>query len=282
MSQKTNKVIISCAITGSIHTPSMSDALPITPDQIAEQAIAAAEGGAAILHLHARDPKDGRPTPDPKVFMQFLPRIKQSCDAVLNITTGGSVKMTVEERLAAPLVASPEMCSLNMGSMNFALYPMAAKIQNWKYDWEKDYLLGSDDNIFRNTFRDIETIYKRLGEGHGTRFEHECYDVGHLYNLAHCIWYGDYKPAATTFYSDVDPSDDPVWASPQKIDVRHDILQVRPADFDAVIMAANYTSVRLRYPGELPEGAAPFDAWEHVQSAPSCASSPKRCRTSGW
>ena len=194
MIQKTNKVIISCAITGSIHTPSMSDALPITPDQIAEQAIAAAEAGAAILHLHARDPQDGRPTPDPKVFMQFLPRIKQACDAVLNITTGGSVKMTVEERLAAPLVASPEMCSLNMGSMNFALYPMAAKIQNWKYDWEKDYLLGSDDNIFRNTFRDIETIYKRLGEGHGTRFEHECYDVGHLYNLAHCIDRGLFKP----------------------------------------------------------------------------------------
>jgi len=194
MSQNTNKVIITCAITGSIHTPSMSDALPITPDQIAEQAMTAAEAGAAILHLHARDPKDGRPTPDPKVFMQFLPRIKQGCDAVLNITTGGSVKMTVEERLAAPLVVSPEMCSLNMGSMNFALYPMAAKIKNWKYDWEKDYLLSSDDNIFRNTFRDIEKIYKLLGEGHGTRFEHECYDVGHLYNLAHCIDRGLFSP----------------------------------------------------------------------------------------
>lgn len=194
MSHNGNKVIITCAITGSIHTPTMSDALPITPDQIAEHAIAAAQAGAAILHLHARDPKDGRPTPDPKVFMQFLPRIKQSCDAVINITTGGSVKMTVEERLAAPLVASPEMCSLNMGSMNFALYPMAARFQNWKYDWERDYLLGSDDNIFRNTFRDIEKISKLLGEGHGTRFEHECYDVGHLYNLAHCIDRGLFKP----------------------------------------------------------------------------------------
>jgi uncharacterized protein (DUF849 family) len=194
MSQKTDRVIITCAVTGSIHTPTMSDALPITPDQIAEQAIAAAQAGAAILHLHARDPNDGRPTPDPKVFMQFLPRIKQSCDAVINITTGGSVKMTVEERLAAPLVASPEMCSLNMGSMNFALYPMAAKIQKWKYDWEKNYLLSSDDNIFRNTFRDIEQIYKLLGESHGTRFEHECYDVGHLYNLAHCIDRGLFKP----------------------------------------------------------------------------------------
>jgi uncharacterized protein (DUF849 family) len=194
MSQKSNKVIITCAITGSIHTPTMSDALPITPDQIAEQAIQAAEGGAAILHLHARDPNDGRPTPDPRIFMQFLPRIKQSCDAVINITTGGSVKMTVEERLAAPLLTSPEMCSLNMGTMNFALYPMAARYKEWKYAWEKDYLVQSDDNIFRNTFRDIEKIYRLLGEGHGTKFEHECYDVGHLYNLAHCIDRGLFKP----------------------------------------------------------------------------------------
>lgn len=194
MGPKSNKVIISCAITGSIHTPTMSDALPITPDQIAKAAIEAAEAGATILHLHARDPNDGRPTPDPKVFMQFLPRIKQSCDAIINITTGGSVKMTVEERLAAPLIASPEMCSLNMGSMNFALYPMAARYKEWKYEWERDYLIQSDDNIFRNTFRDIEKIYKLLGEGHGTKFEHECYDVGHLYNLAHCIDRGLFKP----------------------------------------------------------------------------------------
>lgn len=194
MSQIKNKIVITCAVTGSIHTPTMSDALPITPDEIATQAIAAAEAGAAILHLHARDPKDGRPTADPKVFMQFLPRIKQSCDAVVNITTGGSVKMTIEERLAAPLLASPEMCSLNMGTMNFALYPMASRYKNWKHPWEEAYLKDSDDNIFRNTFRDIEKIYRLLGEGHGTKFEHECYDVGHLYNLAHCIDRGLFKP----------------------------------------------------------------------------------------
>lgn len=188
------KIIITCAVTGSIHTPTMSDHIPITPSEIAEQAIGAAEAGAAILHLHARDPKDGRPTPNPDVFMEFLPRIKQGCDAVVNITTGGSVKMSLEERLAAPLRASPEMCSLNMGTMNFALYPMAEKYSNWKHQWEVDYLKNSDDNIFRNTFRDIEKIYRQLGDGHGTKFEHECYDVGHLYNLAHCIERGLFKP----------------------------------------------------------------------------------------
>ncbi len=194
MPQLANKVIITCAITGSIHTPTMSDALPITPDQIATQAIDAAKAGAAILHLHARDPKDGRPSPDPAVFMQFLPRITAGCDAIINITTGGSVTMTVEERIAAALAASPEMCSLNMGSMNFALYPMAKRFKKWKYDWEEPYLLSSDGNIFRNTFRDIERIYKLLGEGHGVKFEHECYDTGHLYNLAHCIDSGLFKP----------------------------------------------------------------------------------------
>ena len=194
MSSITDKIIISCAVTGSIHTPTMSDALPLTPNQIAEQAIAAAEAGAAILHLHARDPKDGRPTPDPAVFMQFLPRIKQNCDAVINITTGGSIKMTLDERLAAPLAASPEMASMNMGSMNFALYPAAKRYKTWKYEWELPYLLESDDNIFRNTFRDIEKVYRKLGEGHGTKFEHECYDVGHLYNLAHCLDRGLFKP----------------------------------------------------------------------------------------
>jgi uncharacterized protein (DUF849 family) len=194
MPQLANKVVISCAVTGSIHTPTMSDALPITPDQIATQAIDAAEAGAAILHLHARDPQDGRPSPDPAVFMQFLPRIKQSCDAVINITTGGSVTMTLEERIAAALHCSPEMCSLNMGSMNFALYLMARRYKTWKYDWEENYLLSSDANIFRNTFRDIERIYRLLGEGHGVKFEHECYDTGHLYNLAHCIDRGLFKP----------------------------------------------------------------------------------------
>jgi len=189
-----SKVIITCAITGGIHTPTMSDALPITPSEIAEQAIAAAEAGAAILHLHARDPVDGRPSPDPALFMQFLPRIKQSCDAVLNVTTGGGLNMTVDERLAAPLAASPEMCSLNMGSMNFALHPLAKRYSDWKHAWERPYLEGTKDFIFRNTFGDIERIYHLLGEGHGTRFEHECYDVGHLYNLAHCLDQGWFKP----------------------------------------------------------------------------------------
>jgi uncharacterized protein (DUF849 family) len=189
-----NKVIISCAITGAIHTPTMSEALPVTPDQIATQAIEAAEAGAAILHLHARDPKDGRPTPDPGVFMQFLPRIKQSCEAVVNITTGGGLGMSVEDRIAAAVKFSPEMTSLNMGSMNFSLAPMADRYKTWKYEWEEKYLRASADNIFRNTFRDIELIASRLGGEHGVRFEHECYDVGHLYNLAHCVDRGMFKP----------------------------------------------------------------------------------------
>lgn len=188
------KVIITCAITGSIHTPTMSEHLPLTPDDIAAQSIAAAEAGAAILHLHARDPGDGRPTPDPAVFMQFLPRIKQSTDAVLNITTGGSLGMTVEERLAAPLVAKPEMCSLNMGSMNFNISGLAGRHQKFKHAWEEPYLRGTDDFIFRNTFRDIARIIQLLGDTHGTRFEHECYDVGHLYNLAHFVDKGLVKP----------------------------------------------------------------------------------------
>lgn len=188
-----NKVIISCAITGAIHTPTMSDALPVTPDEIASQAIGAAEAGAAILHLHARDPKDGRPTGSPDVFQQFLPRIKQNTNAVVNITTGGSITMTVEERIAAATRFSPEMTSLNMGSMNFALYPMANRIKSYKYDWEENYLKASDDYIFRNTFRDIEKISNLLGKEHGVKFEHECYDVGHLYNLAHCVDRGLFK-----------------------------------------------------------------------------------------
>jgi len=189
-----NKVIITCAVTGGVHTPSMSDALPFTPNDIAEQAIAAAEAGASVLHLHARDPKDGRPTPDPEVFLQFLPRIKQATDAVVNITTGGGLNMTVEQRLAAPFRTSPELCSCNMGSMNFGLFPMAQASRTWKYDWEKPYLAGTDDFIFRNTFKDVERILVELGQGHGTRFEFECYDVGHLYNLAHFLDRGLAKP----------------------------------------------------------------------------------------
>ncbi|HEY0337305.1 MAG TPA: 3-keto-5-aminohexanoate cleavage protein [Burkholderiales bacterium] len=181
------KVIITCAVTGSIHTPTMTPYLPITPDEVAAGAIGAAEAGAAILHLHARDPKDGQPTPDPKVFMQFLPKIKAETDAVINITTGGGHNMTVQERLAAPLLAKPEVCSLNMGSMNFGLYPNLEKRREWKYDWEPQYLEASRDFIFRNTFKDIEYSLKHLGDECGTRFEFECYDVGHLYNLAHFL-----------------------------------------------------------------------------------------------
>ena len=182
-----NKVIITCAVTGAIHTPSMSPHLPITPAEIAAHSIAAAEAGASIIHLHARDPNDGRPTPDPAVFMQFLPVIKQSTDAVINITTGGGLGMTLDERLAAPLQASPEMCSLNMGSMNFNIAPSAARVKSWKHAWEKPYLENTTNYIFRNTFQDIEQVVERLGKGHGTRFEFECYDVGHLYNLAHML-----------------------------------------------------------------------------------------------
>ena len=194
MAKAARKVIITCAVTGGIHTPTMSEGLPVTPDQIAEQAIDAAEAGATILHLHARDPQDGRPTPDPDVFMQFLPRIKQSCDAVVNITTGGGLGMTLEQRLAAAKRAQPEMSSLNMGSMNFGLFPMAAKYDDWKFAWEKPFLLASDDFIFRNTFKDIALVLEQLGEGCGTRFEFECYDVGHLYNLAHFVDRGLVKP----------------------------------------------------------------------------------------
>jgi len=182
-----NKVIISCAITGAIHTPSMSEHLPVTPDQIARSAIEAAEAGAAILHLHARDPDTGRPAHDPAVYAEFLPRIHAATDAVINLTTGGGLTMTVEERLAAPLRFRPEMCSLNMGSMNFAIFPLADRPTLWQHDWEQPYLRGTRDFIFRNTFGDIESIIERLGKEHGTRFEHECYDVGHLYTLAHFV-----------------------------------------------------------------------------------------------
>ena len=191
---RTPKVIISCAITGSIHTPSMSDALPITPDEIAQSAIEAAEAGAAILHLHARDPKDGRPSASAEVFGQFLPRIKQATDAVVNITTGGGLTMTMDQRLEGAMAARPEMASLNMGSMNFGIFPMAARDRDWKHDWEKPYLQGTDNFIFRNTFKDIEHILTNLGQAHGTRFEHECYDVGHLYNVAHFVDRGLLKP----------------------------------------------------------------------------------------
>ena len=179
-----DKVIITCAVTGSIHTPTISPHLPVTPEEIATQAIGAAAAGAAILHLHARDPETGQPTADPDVFMQFLPRIRAGCDAVVNITTGGSSLMTIEERLAAPKLAQPEMASLNMGSMNFGLFPMKRRYKDWRHEWEPKLLDATREVVFRNTFADIERIFHDLGEGCGTRFEFECYDVGHIQTLA--------------------------------------------------------------------------------------------------
>jgi uncharacterized protein (DUF849 family) len=180
------KVIVSCAVTGSIHVPTVSEYLPITPEEIADSAIGAAQAGAAIVHLHARDPASGRPTPDPEIFAQFLPTIRHGCDAVINITTGGGQGMTLEERSAAARVFKPELCSMNMGSMNFGLFPILDRVAEFKHSWERDYLEGSRDLIFRNTFKDIERLITELG-ANGTKFEFECYDVGHLYNLAHFV-----------------------------------------------------------------------------------------------
>ena len=187
-------VIITCAVTGSIHTPTMSPHLPITPSEIADAAIGAAEAGAAVIHLHARHPENGRPDYRPETFLEFLPRIKNECDAVINISTGGGMGMTIEERLAAALTASPEMASLNMGSMNFGIFPLAEKYSEWKHDWEQDFLASTKDFIFPNTFKTIEYALRELGDGHGTRFEFECYDLGHLYNLAHVVDKGFVKP----------------------------------------------------------------------------------------
>ena len=177
-----NKVIITCAITGSIHTPSMSPYLPITPDQIADSAIGAAEAGAAIVHLHARNPETGRPDQSPEAFGRFLPRIKQRSNVVINLTSGGAPSMKVEERVSPAHHFKPEVASLNMGSMNFALFPMLNRYKEFKHDWEKPYLEGTRDLVFRNTFKDIEFILRTCADN-GTRFEFECYDVGHLYNL---------------------------------------------------------------------------------------------------
>jgi uncharacterized protein (DUF849 family) len=193
MARKQRKAIISCAVTGAIHVPSLTPHLPITPEQIAEQAIGAAQAGAAILHLHARHPETGRPTPDPDVYARFLPEIHAGTDAVINITTGGGLGMSLDDRLAAVRRFSPELCSLNMGSFNFGIFPMAAGISEFKYEWEHPYLEMTRDFIFKNTFLDIETIVTEVGAG-GTRFEFECYDVGHLYNLAHFLDRGVVKP----------------------------------------------------------------------------------------
>ncbi len=177
-------VIITCAPTGGIHTPTMSEHLPITPDQIAQASILAAEAGAAVIHLHARNPETGKPDPRPELFQEFLPKIKGACDAVINVSTGGGLGMSREERLLAATTTSPEMASLNVGSLNFGLFPMLDKYSDFQYDWEPEFLEMTRDFIFRNTFADLEYIVKELGQVHGTRFEFECYDLGHLYNLA--------------------------------------------------------------------------------------------------
>jgi uncharacterized protein (DUF849 family) len=182
--RRADKVIITCAVTGSIHTPTMSPYLPITPAQIAEQAVAAAEAGAAMLHLHARDPATGRPSQEPELFRQFLPQIKRGTDAIINITTGGGLGMTLEQRLAPALWAQPEIASMNMGSFNFNISGAADKITSFKFDWEQPYLQMTRDFVLSNTFTQIERGLETMS-ANGTRFEFECYDVGHLYNLAH-------------------------------------------------------------------------------------------------
>ena len=187
-------VIITCAPTGGIHTPTMSPHLPITPAEIAKASIEAAEAGASIIHLHARDPETGKPDPRPETFNRFLPVIKQSTDAVINISTGGGLGMSMDERLLAATTSSPEMASLNMGSMNFGIFPMLEKYSEWKHDWEEPFLEMTKDFIFPNTFRTIEYALKELGEGHGTKFEFECYDLGHLYNVKWFVDKGLIKP----------------------------------------------------------------------------------------
>ena len=193
MAAAQGKVIITCAVTGAIHTPSMSPYLPVTPDEIAEAAIGAAKAGAAIIHLHARDPKDGSPTQDPEMFRRFLPKIKAASDCVINITTGGAPTMTVEERLRPAAELKPEVASLNMGSMNFGLYEMLGRYKEFKHDWERPYLAGSDERIFKNTFKDIAMILEVCRENE-TRFEIECYDIGHLYTAAHFLDRGLIRP----------------------------------------------------------------------------------------
>lgn len=190
---KSKKVIITCAPTGAIHTPSMSEYLPVTPEEIAEAGIAAAEAGAAILHLHAREPDDGRPTQDPEMFTHFLPKIQKETNAVINITTGGAPTMTVEERMRPAATFKPELASLNMGTINFGLFPMLNRYEkDLKHDWEWDYL-GNKEIVFKNTFQDVEKLMK-MGAQNGTRFEFECYDIGHLYNLKYFVDAGLVKP----------------------------------------------------------------------------------------
>lgn len=192
--RKSDKVIITCAVTGSLHTPTMSPYLPITANEIADQSIEAAEAGAAILHLHARDPETGRPSQNPELFRGFLPRIKQATGAVLNITTGGGLGMPIEERMAPAREVRAEVASLNMGSMNFGVWELATKYPEWKHDWEAPYLASTYDSIYPNTFAMIDRIITELGDKNGTKFEFECYDIGHLYNLAYFAEKGRIKP----------------------------------------------------------------------------------------
>jgi uncharacterized protein (DUF849 family) len=187
-------IIITCAPTGGIHTPTMSPHLPITPEDIATAAIEAADAGAAVIHLHARNPETGQPDPRPELFLDFMGRIKAESDAVLNVSTGGGLGMSREERLRAAVATSPEMASLNVGSLNFGIFPMLEKYSQWKHDWEPAFLEMTRDFIFKNTFADLEYVVKELGQGHGTRFEFECYDLGHLYNLAWLIEQGWLEP----------------------------------------------------------------------------------------
>ena len=190
---ESRKVIITCAVTGAIHTPSMSPHLPVTPEEIADAAVGAAEAGAAIVHLHARNPETGRPDQTPEAFGRFLPVIKQRSDCVVNLTTGGAPGMTVEERLRPAATFKPEVASLNMGSMNFALFPMLGRFKEFRHDWERPHLEASRDLVFKNTFNDIEHILESCS-GNGTRFEFECYDTAHLYNLAYFLDRGLVQP----------------------------------------------------------------------------------------
>lgn len=176
------KVVVTAAITGAIHTPSMSPYLPITPEQIANDAIASAEAGAAEVHIHARDPKDGRPSSALPLFEEIISAVRNNSDVIICITTGGGKDMTVDERFSVVSALKPELASLNMGSINFAMFPMAEKYEEWKYDWEKPFLDSTRDFIFRNTFGDIEKALILMGK-HGTKPELEIYDIGHLYTL---------------------------------------------------------------------------------------------------
>lgn len=268
------KVIVTCAVTGAIHTPSMSPHLPANPDQIAESAIGAARAGAAILHVHARDPDTGRPSQDPELFRRILPRIRKETDAVINITTGGSPHMDVAERMRPASELKPELASLNMGSINFGLFPMLRRYQEFAHDWEREHLEKSRDLIFRNTFNDIETILTACSKN-GTRFEFECYDIGHLYNLAHFLDRGLVEPplfvqSVFGILGGIGPHPEDVWHMRRTADrlfgdqYRWSVLGAGQAQMPIASMsAANGGNVRVGLedslwiaPGELAESNA--------------------------